>query len=109
MAQQLYHYRNALTEVEYDEDIAIEDEFNSLGFDAQLLVYNDDYNTFDWVIDSFVEILQHSSEQAEQLALLIHFKGKATVKTAPFEVLRPLKDALIERGLSAVIEGNNDC
>lgn len=109
MAQQLYHYRNALTEVEYDEDVAIEDEFNSLGFDAQLLVYNDDHNTFDWVIDSFVEILQHSSEQAEQLALLIHFKGRATVKTAPFEVLRPLKDALIDRGLSAVIEGNNDC
>lgn len=108
MAQQLYHYKNALTEVEYDEDIAIEDEFNSLGFDAQLLVYNDDYNTFNWVIDSFVEILQHSFEQAEQLAVLIHYKGKATVKTAPFEVLRPLKDALIDRGLSAVIEGSND-
>jgi ATP-dependent Clp protease adaptor protein ClpS len=42
--------------------------------------------------------------QAEQLCLLIHFKGKATVKTAPFDVLKPKKDALVERGLSAVIE-----
>ena len=71
---------------------------------AELVVYNDDFNTFDWVIDCFVEVLDHSMEQAEQLSLIIHFKGKATVKTAPQTVLKPFKDALIERGLSAVIE-----
>jgi ATP-dependent Clp protease adaptor protein ClpS len=48
--------------------------------------------------------LDHTPEQAEQLSLIIHFKGKATVKTAPKSVLRPKKDALVERGLSAVIE-----
>ena len=71
---------------------------------AQLIVYNDDHNTFDWVIQCFTEILNHSSEQAEQLALIVHFKGKATVKTAPMSELRPKKDALIDKGLSAVIE-----
>ena len=75
---------------------------------AQLIVYNDDHNTFDWVIQCFTEILNHSSEQAEQLALIVHFKGKATVKTAPMSELRPKKDALVDRGLSAVIEGLED-
>ncbi len=69
-----------------------------------LVVYNDDYNTFDWVIQCFMEVLGYDSVQSEQLAHIIHFKGKATVKTAPMEELKPLKDALTDRGLSAVIE-----
>ncbi len=71
---------------------------------SQLVVYNDDYNTFDWVIQCFMEVCHHTFEQSEQLSLIIHFKGKAIAKTDSFEELRPLKDALIERGLSAVIE-----
>ena len=71
---------------------------------AKLIVYNDDVNTFDWVIECFMQVCQHSAEQAEQLSYLVHFKGKATVKTGPFEKLLPMKDALIERALSAVIE-----
>ena len=70
----------------------------------KLIVYNDDVNTFDWVIDSFVMVLKHSAEQAEQLSYLIHFKGKATVKSGSKKELKPLKDALLDRGLSAVIE-----
>lgn len=73
-------------------------------FNAKLLVYNDDHNTFDWVIKSFIDVLNHTFEQAEQLSLLIHLKGKAVVKTASKKELLPKKDALIERGLSAVIE-----
>jgi len=72
---------------------------------AELIVYNDDHNTFDWVIQSLIEILGHSPEQAEQLSLIVHFTGKATVKTAPKSVLRPKREALVDRGLSAVIEG----
>lgn len=72
---------------------------------AELIVYNDDHNTFDWVIQSLIEILGHSPEQAEQLSLIVHFKGKATVKTAPKSILRPKREALVDRGLSAVIEG----
>ena len=71
---------------------------------ASIIVYNDDVNTFDWVITSFVEVLYHTSEQAEQLSMLIHFKGKANVKVGPKPELRPLKEALVDRGLSAVIE-----
>jgi ATP-dependent Clp protease adaptor protein ClpS len=71
---------------------------------SELIVYNDDFNTFEWVIECLVDVLNHSNEQAEQLSLIIHYNGKATVKTAPVPVLRPFKDALVERGLSAVIE-----
>jgi ATP-dependent Clp protease adaptor protein ClpS len=71
---------------------------------SQLIVYNDDYNTFDWVIQCFMEVCQHTFEQSEQLSLIIHFKGKAVCKTDSMDKLIPLKDALIERGLSAVIE-----
>jgi ATP-dependent Clp protease adaptor protein ClpS len=82
-----------------DTDVLIDS-----GKSAQLIVYNDDINTFDWVIECFMEILQHSFEQAEQLSLLVHFKGKAIVKTDTFKALKPKKDALVDRGLSAVIE-----
>ena len=86
------------------EELAEVDVLTDVGSDAELIVYNDDHNTFDWVIKCFVEVLGHSLEQAEQLSLIVHFKGKATVKTASFDVLKPLKDQLVDRGLSAVIE-----
>ena len=90
-----------------DSDLLLEEEILDdigTGEVAQLIVYNDDVNTFDWVIECFVKVLEHTAEQAEQLSIIIHTKGKATVKTAPKRELRPKKDALIERGLSAVIE-----
>jgi ATP-dependent Clp protease adaptor protein ClpS len=90
-------------DVDHVEEVLV-DEGTDTGDLAELIVYNDDYNTFDWVIQCFVEVLSHSSVQAEQLSLIIHTKGKATVKTAAMPVLRPLKDALVDRGLSAVIE-----
>lgn len=88
------------------EEVLVEDivEETTKGNVSQLVVYNDEVNTFDWVIKCFVDVLQHSSQQAEQLAMLIHFKGKATVKTAPKQELKPKKDALTDKGLSAVIE-----
>jgi len=69
-----------------------------------LIVLNDDHNTFDWVIECLISVCDCTFEQAEQLSMLIHYKGKATVKEGGFEKLRPLKDALCERGLSAIIE-----
>ena len=87
-------------------DVLVE-EATTTGNVAELMVFNDDFNTFDWVIQCFIEILKHSSEQAEQLSLLIHFKGKATVKTATMDILRPLKDALVDRGLSAAIHSES--
>lgn len=86
------------------EELLLEEEMTDVGKKAQIVVYNDDHNTFDWVIECFIDILKHTPEQAEQLSLIIHFKGKAIVKTAPMNILKPLKDGLIDKGLSAVIE-----
>lgn len=97
------HDMQTAFDIDVLEDIQTEKDTGH-GEMSELVVYNDDFNTFDWVIECFVDVLAHSEEQAEQLSLIIHFTGKATVKTAPLEVLRPLKDALVERGLSAVIE-----
>ena len=71
---------------------------------SQLLVFNDDFNTFDWVIQCFMEVCNHTFEQSEQLSLIVHYKGRAIVKTGDMEKLKPMKEALVERGLSAVIE-----
>lgn len=88
---------------EEESDVSVEEEISS-GTISTIVVYNDDHNTFDWVITCFMEVCGHTHEQSEQLSLLIHFKGKASVKTGPFDSLKPMKDALVERGLSAVIE-----
>lgn len=92
---------------EEDIDVLIEEDLTEdtgTGDLSQLIVYNDEVNTFEWVIKCFEEVLRHTNQQAEQLSILIHTKGKATVKTATLKELRPKKDALIDRGLSAVIE-----
>ena len=82
----------------------LQEEKTTTFTDSKLVVFNDDFNTFDWVIQCFMQVCNHTYEQAEQLSLLVHFKGKATVKTAAFDILKPMKDALVDRGLSAVIE-----
>lgn len=92
---------------EEKEDIQVAEEDTGTGKPAYLVVYNDDHNTFDWVIECFTSILNHTADQSEQLALIIHTKGKATVKTAALKALKPLRLALVERGLSAVIEGGD--
>lgn len=91
---------NAIGEV---KEVEVTETTNT-GEKSQLIVYNDDFNTFDWVIKCLMEVCSHSYEQSEQLSVLVHFKGKAVVKTASFSVLKPMKNDLIERGLSAVIE-----
>jgi ATP-dependent Clp protease adaptor protein ClpS len=85
------------------EDVLV-DQLTADGLMSQIVVLNDDYNTFEWVIECFIEILHHSNEQSEQLALLIHTKGRASVKVGPIEELKPLKDALVDRGLNAIID-----
>ncbi len=100
----MLHILNS-TDVEVLEDV---DTLLDVDFGSQLVVYNDDVNTFDWVIKCFMEVCNHTLEQAEQLSLLIHYKGKACAKTDTFDVLKPMKDALCERGLSAVIESTKE-
>lgn len=71
---------------------------------SQLIVFNDDFNTFDWVIQSLMEICNHTFQQSEQLSILIHYTGKAIIKTGSVSALEPMKDGLVDRGISAVIE-----
>lgn len=70
----------------------------------KLVLYNDDVNTFDFVIDCLINICKHEVEQAEQCALLVHFKGKAIVKEDAFEKLSVMCEALLDKGLSATVE-----
>ncbi|MFN0035380.1 MAG: ATP-dependent Clp protease adaptor ClpS [Saprospiraceae bacterium] len=88
---------------EDDEDVLVMDDIGT-GLPAQLIVFNDDHNSFEWVIESFMQVLRHTSEQAEQLALIIHNKGKGGVKSGTKGTLIPLCEALLDRGLSAQVE-----
>jgi ATP-dependent Clp protease adaptor protein ClpS len=80
-----------------------EDTLEAQQLDAELVVHNDDVNTFDHVINTLVRVCKHSDEQAQQCALIIHFKGKCTVKTGPLEKLEPQCLALLDAGLQATI------
>jgi ATP-dependent Clp protease adaptor protein ClpS len=68
-----------------------------------LVVFNDDYNTFEHVIHTLVRVCEHTEEQAEQCTLIIHFKGKCTVKSGAFDFLRPMRQAICEAGIDARI------
>jgi ATP-dependent Clp protease adaptor protein ClpS len=92
-----------LNQNQEQEEVLVE-MLTSDGEITQIVVLNDDYNTFEWVIECFMDILNHSNEQSEQLAWIIHTKGRASVKLGTFEDLKPLKDALVDRGLNAIIE-----
>ena len=76
-----------------EEDIDVKD----------LVVFNDDFNTFQHVIDTLIRVCKHTAEQAEQCTMLIHFKGKCAVKTGLFEELKPMKDAICDAGIDAKI------
>jgi ATP-dependent Clp protease adaptor protein ClpS len=69
-----------------------------------LIVWNDDVNTFEWVIETLVEVCGHSYEQAEQCAYVIHYKGKYAVKHGSYDELKPMCDAITDRGIGATIE-----
>ena len=69
-----------------------------------LIVWNDEVNSFDWVIQTLVDICNHSTEQAEQCAMIIHTQGKYAVKQGNYEDLKPMCDAITERGIGATIE-----
>lgn len=72
-----------------------------------LIVWNDDVNTFDWVIETLIEICGHQREQAEQCALFIHTKGKYAVKNGSFNFLKPKCDAINDRLINATVESCN--
>ncbi|MGE0587789.1 MAG: ATP-dependent Clp protease adaptor ClpS [Cyclobacteriaceae bacterium] len=68
-----------------------------------LVVFNDDFNTFEHVIQTLINVCNHSPQQAEQCTWIIHYRGKCTVKTGSFEELQPQRQAICERGIDAKI------
>ena len=71
---------------------------------CNLIVWNDEVNTFEWVIETLMKVCEHSYEQAEQCAYIIHFHGKYAVKKGSFDDLKPQCEAIIDRGINATIE-----
>jgi ATP-dependent Clp protease adaptor protein ClpS len=68
-----------------------------------LIVFNDEVNTFDHVIQTLIKVCKHTPEQAEQCTWIIHYKGKCTVKVGAFDELAPLRNAICQRGISAEV------
>jgi ATP-dependent Clp protease adaptor protein ClpS len=71
--------------------------------ECELVVFNDDVNTFDHVIKILIKVCQHTAEQAEQCTLIIHYKGKCTVKKGSREKLKPMCQAILDAGIQAAI------
>ena len=71
---------------------------------CNLIVWNDEVNTFEWVIDTLIEVCGHSYEQAEQCSYIIHFQGKYAVKKGSYDELKPMCDAITERAIGATVE-----
>lgn len=92
-------YSEPNPELKPDEDtLVLEDGGYSL------IVWNDDVNSFDWVIQALMEIVGHSAEQAEQCALIIHMRGKYAVKHGGFEELKVMAEGITDRGINATVE-----
>ena len=67
----------------------------------EIVLHNDDVNTFDFVIESLINVCDHTLEQAEQCTILVHYKGKCTVKSGEYKDLEPRCSKLLQLGLSA--------
>ncbi len=87
----------------------LQEEFDTLTIEQtvaqkDLIVFNDDVNTFDHVIESLIKVCQHDTIQAEQCTYIIHFNGKCQVKRGDYEKLEPMCIALLDRGITAEIQ-----
>jgi len=87
------------TDSEQDVDVLTDHEDP-----CHLIVWNDDVNTFEWVIETLIEVCGHTPEQAEQCSYLVHYKGKCAVKHGEYDELKPMCDAITERGIGATVE-----
>jgi ATP-dependent Clp protease adaptor protein ClpS len=88
------------TQKKTSEDLLLEEEVVKHN---EIVLYNDDLNTFDHVIDTLIYACEHTPEQAEQCSIIVHYKGKCTVKTGVYDELEPRCSLLLDAGLSAEI------
>src|ERR1700761_3744555 len=86
----------------YEEDDT--DVLTTYEASYSLVVWNDEVNTFEWVIETLMEVCGHSQEQAQQCAMIIHTKGNYAVKRGSYDELKPFCDAITDRGIGATIE-----
>lgn len=84
------------------EEVEVLDEAGSEEM-KDLVVFNDDVNTFDHVISTLMKVCKHDQVQAEQCTYIIHFKGKCAVKKGPYPSLKPMKDGILDAGINAAI------
>jgi ATP-dependent Clp protease adaptor protein ClpS len=94
------NFNNKHIQTELDILLELEEVFIT---DKQLILYDDPYNTFEFVIQSLIKVCKHDSIQAEQCTFLVHHTGKCSVKKGSYEALKPLCTALLEKGLTAEI------
>jgi ATP-dependent Clp protease adaptor protein ClpS len=71
---------------------------------VELILFNDEVNTFDFVIETLIDVCHHQPEQAEQCAMIAHMKGRCAVRNGSYEVLAPMKSEMLHRGLTVSIE-----
>lgn len=95
---QQYHGDSNTKVLPEEEVLTLEDNL------CHLIVWNDEVNTFEWVIETLMDVCGHSQEQAEQCSYIIHFRGKYAVKQGSYDDLKPQCDAITERGINATIE-----
>lgn len=88
------------TKEKLSEDLLLE---TAVEKQNEIVLFNDEVNTFDHVIDTLIYACEHTPEQAEQCSIIVHYKGKCTVKTGPYEELEPRCSKLLQAGLSAEI------
>ncbi len=95
-----------MAEKEKAKEFPVIEEFNDVEGKGKnsLILHNDEVNSFDFVIESLIEVCEHTTEQAEQCTYLVHYKGKCDVKSGSFDFLRPIRHALVDRGLKATID-----
>lgn len=88
----------------YDTEVLLEEKILTKKEDLKnIILYNDDVNTFEWVIECLVKYCGHDTLQAEQCATIVHYNGKCLVKNGPIVKLKPICETLLEKGLSAEI------
>ena len=86
------------------KELNLVETLTTADFSFSLIVWNDEVNTFDWVIETLVEVCGHNLEQAEQCAMFIHFQGKYAVKRGNLEALKSMCTGIIDRDIAATIE-----
>lgn len=91
-----------------DIDFDIEEEVEVLDYigedyNKDLIVYNDDFNTFEHVTNTLIKVCKHDAHQAEQCTYLIHYKGKCAVKQGAYEELKPMREGIASAGIKAAI------